>query len=206
MAYNLKEASGNVLRVGLFGGTFDPVHVGHLQIAQCVRATLQLDQLIFIPNAQSPIKEFAPLASGAQRQAMLALAIKGEPAFSIDMLEVKRGGISYSIETVHHFREQFPNAELFWILGADQFEQLDRWREVEQLASELTFAVFRRAGAYVDPPAVSGLKFKEIEAPLMDMSSSEIRAACVQDKIPTHLLPRGLEAFILQQGLYKQEG
>ncbi|CAI8278648.1 MAG: Nicotinate-nucleotide adenylyltransferase [Opitutia bacterium UBA7350] len=206
MASNFQEASGKKLRIGIFGGTFDPVHNAHLEIGHRVQAILQLDQIIFIPNAQSPIKASAPRASGAQRKTMLALAIEGEPAFAIDMYEVERGGLSFSVETALHFKEQFPAAKLFWILGADQFEQLERWRDIEKLASLLTFAVFRRAGASVIAPAIAGLKYHDIEAPLMDMSSSEIRKLCAQGRVPSHLLPGGLDAFILQQGLYKQEG
>ena len=196
--------AGKALRVGLFGGTFDPVHCAHLEIARRVRGALSLDRVIFIPNAQSPIKESAPGASGSQRRAMLALAIEGEAGFSIDPYELERGGVSYSVETALYFCERLPGAEFFWILGADQFEQLGRWREIERLASLLTFAVFRRAEASVVAPKVAGLKYTEVDAPLMDMSSSAIRAACAKGEIPKGQLPRGLDAFILREGLYKR--
>lgn len=196
--------AGKAQRVGLFGGTFDPVHCAHLQIARRVREALSLDQVIFIPNAQSPIKEFVPGASGSQRRAMLALAIEGEAGFSVDPYELERGGLSYSIETALYFGERFPGAELFWIMGADQFEQLGRWREIERLASLLTFAVFRRAEASVVAPKVVGLRYTEVDAPLMDISSSAIRAAFAKGEIPKGHLPRGLDAFILREGLYKR--
>lgn len=203
MDSRVQEDAGKAPRVGLFGGTFDPVHCAHLEIARRVRGALSLDRVIFIPNAQSPIKESAPGASGSQRRAMLALAIEGEAGFSIDPYEVERGGVSYSIETTLYFCKRFPVAEFFWILGADQFEQLGRWREIERLASLLTFAVFRRAKVSVVAPKVAGLRYTEVDAPLMDMSSSAIRAACAKGEIPKGHLPRGLDAFILREGLYK---
>ena len=193
------------LRLGLYGGTFDPVHCAHLEVARRVRSILELDWVIFIPNTQSPIKASAPRASASQRVAMLDLALRDESNFTIDTSELERGGVSYSYETALGFCERFPQAELFWILGADQFEQLGRWRNIEQLASLLTFAVFRRSGASLTAPEIAGLSYTEVEAPLMDLSSSEIRAACARNEMPTHLLPEGLDAFISREGLYKRE-
>ncbi len=195
--------SGVAIRLGLLGGTFDPVHRAHLALARAAKTSLGLDKVVFIPTAQSPIKSVAPAANATQRLAMLRLVLAEEPDLLIDDCEMKRGGVSYSIATVEHFKRRFPTAELFWILGADQFEQLGRWREIERLAERVTFAVFGRKGASLAAPDVSGLDFVEIDAPLMDVSSSEVRSACAAGKIPADLLPPGLDAFILQEGLYK---
>lgn len=191
------------MRLGLLGGTFDPVHRAHLAIARAAKAELNLDKVVFIPTAQSPIKSAAPAANATQRLAMLHLVLAEEPDLLIDDYEIKRGGVSYSIATVEHFKGRFPAAEIFWILGADQFEQLGRWREIERLAERVTFAVFGRKGASLVAPDVCGLNFVEIDAPLMDISSSKVRMACAADEIPAELLPPGLDAFILQEGLYK---
>ncbi|NCG09457.1 MAG: nicotinate (nicotinamide) nucleotide adenylyltransferase [Verrucomicrobia bacterium] len=203
MGEKLKGKAGEALRMGILGGTFDPVHRAHLAIARAARAELKLDKVVFIPTAQSPIKSAAPVANAAQRLAMLRLALAEEPDFSVDTYEMDQGGVSYSIATVELFKGRFPSAELFWILGADQFEQLGRWREIERLAEKVTFSVSGRHGASLAAPEIRGLNYVEIDTPLMDISSSEIRRAYARGMTPTEWLPPGLDAFILQEGLYK---
>jgi nicotinate-nucleotide adenylyltransferase len=202
----LEELMANAdkpLRLGILGGTFDPVHGAHLAIARVAKTELKLDAVVFVPTAQSPIKGATPAATAAQRLAMLRLALKETPHFLIDAYEIKQGGVSYSITTVEHFKGRFPEAEIFWILGADQFEQLGRWREIERLAERVTFVVFRRRGASVITPEVCGLNYFEVDAPLMDVSSSEIRRTFAMGDVPEDLLLPGLDAFIFQEGLYK---
>lgn len=197
------RTSEPVLRIGLLGGTFDPVHLAHLQIARAAKDAHGLDQVVFIPNAQSPIKPAAPSASAAQRLEMLRLAIAMDSGFSIETYEMEQGGVSYSVDTVRHIKTLFPGADLFWILGADQLEQLDRWREIESLAEQVEFLVVGRSGSSLHAPKIKGLKYKVIGVPLMDISSSGIREACCAGQIPNEQLPDGLEAFILGEGLYK---
>ena len=194
------------LKIALMGGTFDPVHTAHIQIAQRAYEALSLDTVYFIPNSQSPIKEQGPRASDAQRLAMLNLALKEYPKFVIDDLEIKRGGLSYAYETAEYFLERYPNSELFWIIGADQFGDLGRWRKIELLSKLLTFLVFKRKSKQLNPPDVPNLQFSLIESQLLEVSSSEIRAQYAKNRGSTGMLSEPVEAFILEQGLYKQNG
>src|SRR5512147_2549728 len=121
-------------KIGLFGGSFDPVHLGHLLVAQAAREEVQLEMLYFIPAAQSPFKpERQPIAPERRLQ-LLRLALAGKPWCRVEEQEVRRGGISYTIDTVRDFAERFPGAALQYLIGADHVEKLPKWREAEQLA------------------------------------------------------------------------
>jgi nicotinate-nucleotide adenylyltransferase len=191
-------------RLALFGGAFDPVHLGHMTIARYALKQVGLDRIIFIPTAQSPLKTRPPAVSDDARVEMLELATDGEQRFKVDTFEVEAGGVSYTIETVKHFREMYPNAELFWMIGADQFEQLDRWRDIEDLAESVTFLVFGRSGASLEPRSVKGLKYFEVDAPLMEASSSQIRERCQRGQGIGDLVSEEVEAFISERGLYTE--
>lgn len=195
----------NGQRIGLYGGAFDPVHHAHLALARRALQDGSLDIVTFIPAAQSPLKSTGPCVSDSERLAMLQLGIAGEPAFTVDPHELERGGISYSVETARHFRRKTPDAELFWILGADQFELLHRWRDVEVLASLVSFLVFGRPGSRVGDSPVAGLRHVLIEAPEMTESSSEIRDRCRSGESIAGLVPPAIEAFISERDLYTKQ-
>ena len=171
-------------------------------IARYALKQVGLDRIIFIPAAQSPLKKHAPLVSDDARVEMLELATDGEQRFKVDTFEVEAGGVSYTIDTVKHFRANYPNAELFWMVGADQFEQLDQWRDIEKLAESVTFLVFGRSGASVAPREVKELKYFEVDAPLMEASSSQIRERCKRGLGIEDLVSEAVEAFISERGLY----
>ena len=128
-------------RIGLFGGSFDPVHLGHLLVAQAACEELALDRLFFIPAAQSPFKPGSEPASPALRLRMLRLALAGQARYKIDAQELQRGGVSYSIDTARAYAEKFPAAELFYLIGADHVPTLPKWREAEALAALVQFVV-----------------------------------------------------------------
>ena len=144
----------NRQKIALYGGAFDPVHIAHLQLARSVLVQEIVGRVLFIPAAHSPLKRHGPLASDSQRLEMLRLATADEPRFSVSDYEIKRGGVSYSYRTVEHFCSQMPGAQLFWILGADQFEQLDQWREAAKLAT-VSFLVFGRRGTPCATPVLT---------------------------------------------------
>ncbi|MGB0334476.1 MAG: nicotinate-nucleotide adenylyltransferase [Opitutales bacterium] len=194
----------NEKRIGLYGGAFDPVHCAHLAIAQAAFDQLELDRLVFIPAAQSPLKGHLSFVSDSSRLKMLALAIEGAPQFSVDAWELERGGVSFTIDTVRHYRAREPEAELFWIIGADQFEQLDCWRSIEEMVTLVTFAVSARPAHTVHAPDISGLKFRLIDAPLMDHSSTAIRDRLANGDSVAGSLPESVEAFISAHQLYTQ--
>src|SRR5215471_8626021 len=133
-------------RFALFGGSFDPVHLGHLLVAQAAREELSLTRLFFIPAAQSPFKPERQPTVASQRLRLLRLALAGKNWCEIDPQEIQRGGISYTIETARDYSQRFPNAELFYLIGADHVPQLPKWREAEQLARLMEFIVISRPG------------------------------------------------------------
>lgn len=199
-----KSDSSTVKRIALYGGAFDPVHNAHLEVARRAVRQAHLDQLIFIPSAQSPLKTHKPHVSDAERLQMLDLVAREDAAFCVDPFEIEKGGVSYSFETVRHFQSAYPGAELFWIIGADQFEQLADWKRIEALAAAVQFLVFARPGYQRVEPGIAGLNYCLLEAPLMAESSSEIRQRCLAGEPITTYLPKAVEAFILSRGLYSK--
>ena len=189
-------------RIALYGGAFDPVHHAHLEVARRALQQAELDAVVFIPSAQSPLKAHAPHASDAHRLQMLALATADEARFRVDSFEIEKGGLSYSLDTARHFQRAQPAAALDWIIGADQFEQLADWRQIEDLAGIVRFLVFARPGYKMAVPLIAGLRFLQLSAPLMAESSSEIRQRSAAGQSISSFVPPTVEAFILAHGLY----
>jgi nicotinate-nucleotide adenylyltransferase len=196
------ENDNTPVRVALYGGAFDPVHSAHLKVAHYALEQAQLDRVIFIPAAQSPLKLHAPRTDDAARLQMLRLALAGQMRFELDPYEIEKGGLSYTVDTVLHFRERMGTAELYWIVGGDQFEQLDRWHRIDELAALVTFLVLARPGSALQPQSIAGLRYQILEAPLMSESSSEIRMRCERGRSLKGLVPSAVEAFISEQELY----
>ena len=190
--------------IALYGGSFDPVHGAHLEIARAALESCALDAVIFIPAAQSPLKKGAALAAGADRVEMLRLAIGEEPRFEVDTREIERGGTSYTVDTIKAYLAAHEECRLHWIIGADQFELLPQWRRIEEIASLITFIVLRRPGHSIDVSAVNALRFITIDAPLMPHCSTKIRALIAAGVSAADLLPPAVEAFISSRGLYTQ--
>ena len=191
-------------RFALYGGAFDPVHCAHLRVARYALEQARLDRVVFIPAAQSPLKVHSPLSNDAARLEMLRLALSEEARFELNTSELDRGGVSYTIDTVRHFCECHGDAELFWIIGADQFEQLHRWYCINELAGLVTFLVLARPGAdLIGSAPIPGLRYQVIDAPLMSDSSSEIRARCKEGRSLQGLVPDAVQAFISEQELYR---
>jgi nicotinate-nucleotide adenylyltransferase len=173
-------------RIGLFGGSFDPVHLGHLLVAQAAREELGLQRLFFIPAAQSPFKPGALPAPAEQRLRLLRLALAGQTNCDIDDQEIKRGGISYSIDTVRDYARRYPGAELLYLIGADHVAQLPKWREADELARRVEFVVIPRPG---DPAALLPAPFRgrPVTGFPLGVSSSQIRDR-IKAGLPIELL------------------
>src|SRR5665213_2153048 len=122
------------MKLGLFGGSFDPVHLGHLLVAQAAMEEIGLDKLFFIPAAVSPFKLENKMAAAELRLRLLRLALAGKMNCEVDDQEIRRGGISYSVETLRDYAKQFPGAQLFYLIGADNISKLNDWRESDELA------------------------------------------------------------------------
>jgi len=147
-------------RIGLFGGSFDPVHLGHTMVARAALVEVELDQLFIIPAAQSPFKPEQSPAPAADRLAWLRLAFEDEPRCEIDAQEIERAGVSYTIDTVRDYAARFPEAELFYLIGADHVPTLPEWREAAALADAVTFVVVPRPGELETGVAEFPLSFR----------------------------------------------
>ena len=134
------------MRLGIFGGSFDPVHFGHLLLAECCREERRLDQVWFVPAAVPPHKRPGAVASASQRVEMLRLAIGGHEAFHVSTLEVDRGGVSYTVDTLEAVRHEQPAAELFFLMGADSLADLPTWREPARICELASPIVVGRGG------------------------------------------------------------
>ena len=134
------------MKIGLFGGSFDPVHLGHLLVAQAAVEELGLDRLFFIPAAQSPFKPESRPAPASARLQWLRLALAGKTNCEVDDQEIRRGGISYTIETLRDYAKRFPKAQLFYLIGADNAAKLNEWREAGELARLAEFVAIPRPG------------------------------------------------------------
>ena len=176
------------MKIGLFGGSFDPVHFGHLLVAQAAREELGLARVFFILAAQSPFKPGSQPAPATERLRLLRLALASDAAAEIDDQEIRRGGVSYTIDTVRQYRKNFPGAELFYLVGADQLAQLPNWREAPELARLVEFVVIPRPGETA-PPLAAPFRARVLRGFPLGVSSSEIRARCRAGLGIAHLTP-----------------
>jgi nicotinate-nucleotide adenylyltransferase len=188
-------------QLGLFGGSFDPVHYGHLLVAQAAREELGLDRLFFIPAAQSPFKPEQQPTPPEERIRLLRLALAGASWATIDQQEIRRGGISYSIDTARDYVRRFPGERLFYLIGADHVEQLPKWREGAELARLLEFVVIPRAGQ-TTPSFPSPFRGRILEGFPSAISSSRIRARVKQGQSIENLVPGPVAEAIRNNRLY----
>jgi nicotinate-nucleotide adenylyltransferase len=184
-----------VTRIGVFGGTFDPVHVGHLAIANAALEELGLDRVVFVPARRSPLKQEGPDASASHRLAMLASATAHEPRFQVSKVELDRDGPSYTVETLETLRGE---GELFLILGSDAYADFERWRHPERIRSLATIVLAARPGAPNAPRDV-----RVLDLPLMDISSRELRARGARGRSLRYLVPEAALRYIEEHRLYR---
>lgn len=187
--------------IGLFGGTFDPVHLGHLLVAEAAREELALSRMFFIPAAQSPFKPEARPTPASERLRLLRLALAGKDWCEIDEQEVQRGGISYTIDTVRDYARRFPGARLYYLLGADNPPQLPQWRKAETLAQLVEFVVMPRPG---NPATAFSAPFRgrHLTGFPLGVSSSQIRARVRAGQAIDHLVPGPVAEAIRNNRLY----
>lgn len=192
-------------RIGLFGGTFDPVHNGHLIIAETIRDRCKLDKIFFIPANIHPLKDNQTIQSARHRLKMLRLAVADNPHFAVSDFELNRPEVSYSIDTVRHFRTQFPPPAhaLFFLLGADNVNQFHRWKSPDELVQLCRFIAFRRPGFRVAAEARPYLPhFEFVDAPLLEISATTIREQVKQGFSIRYLVPPTVENYIHAKALY----
>jgi len=200
------------MRIGVFGGTFDPVHLGHLIVAEQCREQARLDQVWFVPAARPPHKQDRPLTPFARRVEMLALAVAGQPAFRVDDLERDRPGPSYTVDTLEEIHRRQPEAALDLVIGSDCLPDLAHWHEPGRLVALAGLLVVARPGWPVwsaeqfreglGLPLGAALRQEVVHAPLVDISSRDLRRRAAEGRSLRYLLPRAVEAYIAAHRLY----
>jgi nicotinate-nucleotide adenylyltransferase len=185
-------------KIGIYGGTFDPIHNAHLILGRQACEQLALDRVIFVPAALSPFKK-ATHASGEARLSMLRAAIEGELMFTANDCELQRPPPSYSIDTVLQIHEREPDAELFWLIGADNVDRLIDWHRFEELNKLVKFVVLDRACNEMKSPYL-------IVQRNIDISATEIRKRVASGRSIRYLVPRAVEEIIRHEKLYRESG
>lgn len=205
-----------VTRIGIFGGSFDPIHYGHLIIAERFREAMQLQEVRFVPAKVSPFKTDQQPTSDKQRLEMLRLAIGAHPQFRIDDCELRRGGISYSIDTLREMQSADGQAEWFLLIGADSLRDFGRWKAPAEILGRAALVVARRGGepepewsilsSLIEPSGVESIRARALDLPAIEISSSDIRARVRKGQSIRYLLPPAVESYIREQQLWQLLG
>lgn len=205
------------MRIGIYGGSFDPVHLGHLIAAESAREQASLDRVIFVPAAQSPHKTDRTPAAAADRLAMLELATSGHPAFEVSSVELERGGISYTVETLAEMRARFPDDQLVLLLGPDAVRGLATWREPRRIAELAELVTISRSGLDDEDQLRNDATLREllgatvlercldgcVRMPAVGVRATAIREAVRAGRSIRYLVPAAVATFIQQHGLYR---
>jgi nicotinate-nucleotide adenylyltransferase len=205
------------MRLGIFGGSFDPVHLGHLELASCCQRQVALDQVWFVPAAVQPFKRHGPSASNEDRCAMLRLAFAERADWRLSTIEIDRGGFSYAFETVQAIHARHPDWTLFLLMGADSLYHLPAWKNPEEICRLATPLAVGRPGqpeadysalaALIDSRRLSKMvELGPIEMRAMPISSSAIRQRIAQGKAVDQLIPADVAEYIADRGLYRDSG
>lgn len=199
------------MKSGVLGGTFDPIHIGHLVVAEEVIERLELDEVLFVPAGKPYLKDNAPISAAEHRLEMVRLAIKDKPCFKLSTMEIQRPGPTYTVDTMAELkRQRRAGNELYFILGWDNLEELPRWREPERLISLCYLVAIPRVGYPVPDlekleTKIPGLSQRVVmmDKPEIDISASVIRERVCRGLSVSHLVPEVVEKYIKKQGLYR---
>ena len=197
----------------LFGGTFDPVHNGHIAMADCVAEQKKADEIIFIPVARSPHKKLFPVANPQARFEMITIAINDRKKFSVSDFELKNPHPSYTVNTIRHFRRKYrKNVHISWLIGADMLRDLDKWHKIYELIDQCQLSVMLRGGcerpdfghlkATLGPQRILKLEKNIIVTPMIDISSTKIRQKLARKEDVSEMLNASVMDYIKQRGLY----
>ena len=191
-------------RIGLFGGSFDPPHIGHCIIAARAVDQLNLDKVLFIPAYIPPHKKHRSTSDPRHRLAMTRLAIRGTSTFACSDQEVRRKGVSYTVDTLRDLKRKFPDAELFLIIGGDSLAFFPSWREPEAILNLASLAVYDRPKVQLQRKQKGSKRIASIAGPLLDISSSGIRTMVAAGQSITFLVPQAVERYIRSHRLYRR--
>jgi nicotinate-nucleotide adenylyltransferase len=188
-------------RIGIFGGTFDPPHKGHIAIAEKAMKQFSLDKIYFVPACMPPHKLDRDFITAKQRLTMVRLAVKGHKNFRVSTVELERRGISYTIDTLKAFRGRFHNYDLFLIIGADNLEQFKSWKSPKMILQLAALAVYKRRG-FNQALKNKDIPFQPIKGRLYQISSTEVRKRLGKRMTASKLLPEPIEKYIKRHSLY----
>ena len=198
------------MRLGIYGGTFDPVHYAHLLAAEQCREQCRLDEVWFIPAAAPPHKPTRVISPGETRAEMLEVAVAGHPQFRVDRRELKREGLSYTVDTLDEIRAEDPRRELFLLLGADSVADFGTWHEPERILELATLMSVNRGRVRPDLAAFEQQfgraaldRVLHVEMPAVDLAATDLRERVRSGRSIRFMTPRGVEAYIAQHGLYR---
>jgi len=200
-------------RIGILGGTFNPIHLGHLIVAQCALESLDLTRLLLVPCARPPHKPRANLTEAEHRLAMVELAIEDNPWLEACDLEVRRGGVSYAIDTVRELHAANPGAEFFFVIGSDTLAELHQWKDIYNLLPLCRFVAFTRPGReapvpresdlHLDAPWPARLLKDVVTGRRIEISSSDIRYRVAEGMSIQYLVPQPVAVYIAEHRLYQ---
>lgn len=200
-------------RIGVFGGSFDPVHLGHLLIAEQFLSELSLDKVKFIPAKISPFKQTYTPTSDKHRLEMLKLAIGAHPKFEVDPIEIQRGGVSYTIDTIEQLQSNEPDATWFLLIGADSLKDFKKWKSPEQLLRTVKLVVANRGGhpepdwqelgGIASPEEIQSIMQRRLDIPVVEISSTSIRERIEKNRSIRYLVPAPVEVYIQEHQLYR---
>ena len=202
-------------RIGILGGSFDPVHYGHLLLAESCHEQCGLDEVWFVPAAMNPHKPAGSFASDLQRVEMLQLALAGHSGFSISEIELERGGASFTVDTLELLHEQFAEHDFFLLLGADSLADLPTWKDPQRICELAILSIVRRLGCgpvdvevlagITTPEQLQQIRMSEVEMPGMELTSTGIRERVCDSKSIRYRTPRAVERYIETTGLYRED-
>ena len=192
------------MKIGFLGGSFDPVHFGHLMAAQDAYEQHKLDRLILVPAAQAPLKPQEVQSSSEARLAMLRAAVEWDRRFEISDVELRRGGVSYTIDSARYFRALYPHDELYWIIGGDQLPKLHLWQNINELVGLMEFIFLERPGIQVRAhPEIPGLRLHRCDGHLLAINSTELRERTRLGLALDYFVPHKAIVYIKEKGLYR---
>lgn len=188
------------MKIGILGGTFNPVHLGHLILAEEVRERLGLNKVIFVPAYLPPHKDNSDIAPANERMKMVKLAISGNSYFCVSDVEIRRDGRSYTIETIKEFKIKYPQDELYFIIGSDLLKYLDDWKDLSQIIAMVKFVAATRPGYPLEkiPSHITTVAIRAV-----DISGFEIRKAIKENKSFRYLVPEAVNKYIVKKRLYR---
>lgn len=190
------------MRIGVFGGSFDPPHTGHLIVAEAVADVLSLDRVHFVPACEQPFKRTKLVASPEDRAEMVGLAVEGNPRFVQDLREIRRGGVSYTVDTLRSIRQHHRTDELFLLVGADAAKVIGEWKDGPALTQLACIVALTRLGTEsVEHELIS----RVIEVPRVDISATQVRRAVCEGRSIRYLVPHAVAQYIEAHGLYRAD-